>query len=143
MNTREMLAVICVLVAAPLQALGCSASGQSVVRAMNSKVATYSAGGEFLKDIDGADIAANRAILACDEATSHVKVSLADGSSVWVDRLDVERLSGVARTPGSAAAGGTAGPSRPFASASAICCRCSIWPRRTTTFGCKISSTTR
>ena len=80
-------------------AVACSPSGQSIVRAMNSKVAIYSASGEYLKDVDAALVALNRSIVACDDATSHVKISLTNGETVWVDRLDVEIKGAVASTP--------------------------------------------
>lgn len=94
----RLVIAVAILLSAPLTAQACSASGQNVARPMNAKIAIYSASGEYLKDIDGALIATNRPILACDDATTHVKVGLTDGAAVWVDRLDVE-ITGGATTP--------------------------------------------
>lgn len=87
------------LLTTPAIAFGCDPTGQMVIRAMNTKVATYSLKGDYLKDVEGGLIATNVPVVACDDTTSHIEVRLTAGEPVWVDRLDVEIKTSVAPAP--------------------------------------------
>ena len=78
------------LLAAWPAAHACDATGQSVVAVMGDKVATYDAQGEYVSDIAKTVIRIGAPLVACRESPSLIKVTLADGREVWVDRLDVK-----------------------------------------------------
>ncbi len=86
------------LLAAWPAAHACDATGQSVLAVMGNNVATYDEQGEYVSDIAKAVIRIGAPLVACRESPSLIKVALADGREVWVDRLDV-KVGGGKATP--------------------------------------------
>lgn len=94
--SRSLIALA--LLAAWPAAQACDAGGQKVLAVMGDKVATYDEQGEYVSEIPKASIQVDAPLVACRESPSLVKVKLADGRDVWVDRLDV-KVSGGKTTP--------------------------------------------
>ena len=82
--------ITCALLAAWPAARACDASGQKVLAVMGDKVATYDEQGEYASEIPKSAIRLDSPLIACRESPALVKVQLADGRQVWVDRLDVK-----------------------------------------------------
>lgn len=95
--SRSLIALACV--GAWPVAHACDTTGQKVLAVMGDKVATYDEQGDYVNDIPKGVIRIDEPLVACRESPALIKVKLADGRDVWVDRLDVKVSSTKAAPP--------------------------------------------
>lgn len=81
----------CLLLAAtPPAWSACATPGMTVAGALAENVGLFDASGKFLKEEPKAQLVPGAPVLDCDESLGLVKVALASGAEVWLDRAELK-----------------------------------------------------